>query len=67
MTKQNDISEFLDEDEFAIVVSDKGAFRGVFAPYEVEDFDQLPHGVLVILALIYGDQITNAPDDRTIH
>ncbi len=68
--RQGKINDWLDDDEYALVVKADGSFQGVFAPFEIEDFDQLPDTILVILGMIYGDQITdNATPltNRTIH
>lgn len=66
--REGDIHDWLEDDEFAIVVKSDGSFQGVFAPYELEDFDQLPETVLAILAMIYGDQITGIlSSKRTMH
>ena len=68
--RQGKINDWLDDDEYALVVKADGSFQGVFAPFEIEDFDQLPDTILVILGMIYGDQISdNATPltNRTIH
>ena len=68
--REGKINDWLDDDEYALVLKADGSFQGVFAPFEIEDFDQLPDTILVILGMIYGDQITaNATPltNRTIH
>jgi hypothetical protein len=68
--REGKINDWLDDDEYALVLKADGSFQGVFAPFEIEDFDQLPETILVILGLIYGDQILgNASplNNRTIH
>lgn len=69
-TDGNKIHDWLDDDEYALVIKEDGSFQGVFAPFEIEDFDQLPDTILVILGMIYGDQILNNAtpiNTRTIH
>jgi hypothetical protein len=63
------INDWLDDDEYALVIKADGSFQGVFAPFEIEDFDQLPETIIVILSMIYGDQITQTTplSSRTIH
>ena len=68
--REGKINDWLDDDEYALVLKADGSFQGVFAPFEIEDFDQLPDTIIVILGMIYGDQITsNATPitNRTIH
>ena len=68
--REGKINDWLDDDEYALVLKADGSFQGVFAPFEIEDFDQLPETILVILGFIYGDQILeNASplNNRTIH
>ena len=68
--REGKINDWLDDDEYALVVKADGSFQGVFAPFEIEDFDQLPETILVILGMIYGDQILDNASplkDRTIH
>lgn len=68
-TKGDNVSDWLADDEYALVIKADGSFQGVFAPFEIEDFDQLPETILVILNMIYGDQVSSAttPSTRTIH
>ena len=52
------------------MIKSDGSFQGLFAPFEIEDFDQVPETILVILGMIYGDQITDNStpiNNRTIH
>lgn len=65
MSKQ-DIMEFLEEDEHAVIIDAKGNFKGILAPYQVDDFDQLPQTILDILFLLYGDQVKHTRN-RKIH
>ncbi len=68
-TKGDNVGDWLADDEYALVIKADGSFQGVFAPFEIEDFDQLPETILVILNMIYGDQVSSAttPSTRTIH
>jgi hypothetical protein len=68
-TNGDKISDWLDDDEYAIVIKEDGSFQGIFAPYELEDFDQLPETIIVILAMIYGDQLSliTPKSNRTMH
>tara|TARA_R110002050_G_scaffold44583_1_gene106164 strand:- start:395 stop:616 length:222 start_codon:yes stop_codon:yes gene_type:complete len=68
--REGKINDWLEDDEYAIVIKSDGSFQGLFAPFEIEDFDQVPETILVILGMIYGDQITDnlTPiNNRTIH
>jgi hypothetical protein len=68
--REGKINDWLEDDEYAIVIKSDGSFQGLFAPFEIEDFDQVPDTILVILAMIYGDQIMSdlTPiNNRTIH
>lgn len=68
-TNGDKVNDWLDDDEYALVIKADGSFQGVFAPFEIEDFDQLPETILLILNMIYGDQVSSAttPSARTIH
>ena len=68
-TNGDKISDWLDDDVYAIVIKEDGSFQGIFAPYELEDFDQLPETIIVILAMIYGDQLSliTPKSNRTMH
>jgi|TARA_B110000495_G_C23003629_1_gene592607 hypothetical protein len=68
-TNGDNISDWLEDDEYAIVIKEDGSFQGIFAPFELEDFDQLPETIIVILAMIYGDQLASItpPSGRTMH
>jgi len=48
--------ETLEDNEFAIVVDTEGTFQGIYAPYDIEDWDQLPDAILMMLATLYGDK-----------
>tara|TARA_R100000541_G_scaffold48565_3_gene55638 strand:+ start:977 stop:1198 length:222 start_codon:yes stop_codon:yes gene_type:complete len=68
--REGQISDWLEDDEFALVLKGDGSFQGIFAPFELKDFDELPDTILVILGLIYGDQIAKdvtPRHNRTIH
>lgn len=60
------IIESMNEDEHALIIDSKGNFKGILAPYQLNDFDQLPKTILDILTLLYGDQV-NYTRHRTIH
>ena len=47
--REGQISNWLEDDEFALVLKGDGSFQGIFAPFELKDFDELPDTILVIL------------------
>lgn len=60
------VKEYLEEDEYAIIVKENGDFSGILAPGGLEDFDELPDKIAKILTVLYGD-IFNITFNRNIH
>lgn len=67
--KRGTMADWLEDDEYALILKADGSFQGVYGAEDLVDFDQLPETILMILALIYGEKIlefTTKPN-RTIH
>ena len=60
------ISDVLEENEYAIIVDNTGRFKGIISSdTSFSDFDQLPMDVANILMLLYGD-VFNITHERKI-
>jgi hypothetical protein len=64
--KMGDVKEYLEENEYAIIVKENGDFSGILTPGNLKDFDELPDKIARILTVLYGD-IFNITFDKKFH
>lgn len=68
MVSVPEMKSVLENDEYALIINSKGQLKGVFAPHELVDYDQLPATIITILIMLYGNNFEfTLPNERIIN